>query len=86
MFKKYTLESAMPGDPPLEFEWDIETGEIKGAGARLVQREVGRAVAQGSRALYHHSMRRLVPPCTIIFSHQTSPRAPARFRCADAAC
>jgi hypothetical protein len=50
MYKKYKLESAMPGDPPLHFEWDIETGDIRGPGAPLVQREVSRALAQGNVA------------------------------------
>lgn len=47
MFRSYTLQPATAHDAPLVFEWNPETGELRGPGADLVADLCRRAVQDG---------------------------------------
>lgn len=47
MFRKYTLQPAVWHQQPLEFEWDAESGEVKGPGADKLLGLVAAAVKDG---------------------------------------
>lgn len=47
MFHKFTLQPAVWHQKPLEFEWDAESGEIKGTGASTVRVLVASALENG---------------------------------------
>lgn len=48
MFRKYTLQPAVWHQEPLEFEWDAESGEVRGTGAGKVLSLVVSAVKEGN--------------------------------------
>lgn len=47
MFRKYTLQPAVWHQRPLDFEWDAESGEIRGPSADQVRGMVMAAVEEG---------------------------------------
>lgn len=48
MFRKYILKPAVWHRKQLEFEWDPESGEVRGPGADLVTSMAASAVKEGS--------------------------------------
>lgn len=47
MFRKYTLQPAVWHQKPLEFEWDANSGEVKGDGAEKLLALVAAAIKGG---------------------------------------
>ena len=47
MFRKYSLKPAVWHRKPLVFEWDADTGEVRGPGAETVLGIVASAVKEG---------------------------------------
>jgi hypothetical protein len=47
MFRSYTLQPAVWHQQPLEFEWDADSGEVKGAGAEKLLAMVAAAIKDG---------------------------------------
>lgn len=47
MFRSYTLQPATAHDKPLEFDWNPETGEIRGKSADLVSAMCRQATKEG---------------------------------------
>ena len=47
MLRKYFLEAAVWHETPLEFEWDEETGELRGRDAKRVGELVAKITALG---------------------------------------
>ncbi len=48
MFQKFKLEPAVWHQQPLEFEWNVESGELRGRDADKVRALVEAAVKEGS--------------------------------------
>ncbi len=47
MFRNYTLQPATAHDQPLEFEWNQETGELRGKSADIVAGMCRQAIREG---------------------------------------
>lgn len=47
MFRSYNLQPATAHDQPLEFEWNAETGELRGKSADIVAGMCRQAIREG---------------------------------------
>lgn len=47
MYRKFTLQPQTPHDVELAFEWDTESGDLRGAGAEIVRNMCARALQIG---------------------------------------